>query len=263
MPETEGGAVAEDVRRRIVRLLSSGALRPGDRLGTEREMAERFDVSRSTLRSALVPLGRAGVLERRTGRGGGTFVRAGLVEREAAERLGLPERLDATGHAAATALLGSVLRPAGEAEAAALRLAPGATVVEVERVRYADGLPLSLDVARFPSALVPDLLAQPLEQSLYALLDAVYGLRPDVTEEQVTVVRANEREARELAVPTGSPLLHVTRVAATAEGTPFELSDDLFRADRVRLVARRTSRGVDRAESRAADGVIEIGLGAG
>ena len=40
-----------------------------------------------------------------------------------------------------------------------------------------------------------------------------------------------EREARELAVPTGSPLLHVTRVAATAEGTPFELSDDLFRAE--------------------------------
>ena len=39
-------------------MLAQGTLRPGSRLGTEREMAERFAVSRSTLRSALLPLGR-------------------------------------------------------------------------------------------------------------------------------------------------------------------------------------------------------------
>ncbi|HEY1133553.1 MAG TPA: GntR family transcriptional regulator, partial [Nocardioides sp.] len=168
----------------------------------------------------------------------------------------------ATGHAAATTLLGAELRRATPAEAEALRLGSG-LVVAVERVRYADGLPLSLDSARFPAALVPDLLAQPLEESLYVLLDAVYGLRPEVTEEQITVVRADQREAGELAVPVGSPLLHVARVAATADGVPFEMSDDLFRADRVRLVARRTTRPAttERGGTRADDGVIEIGLG--
>ncbi|HTY27858.1 MAG TPA: GntR family transcriptional regulator, partial [Mycobacterium sp.] len=56
MEESEGGPIAEDVRRRILSMLAQGALRPGSRLGTEREMAERFAVSRSTLRSALLPL---------------------------------------------------------------------------------------------------------------------------------------------------------------------------------------------------------------
>ena len=42
MDESEGGPVAEDVRRRIVAMLDAGTLRPGDRLGSEREMAEQF-----------------------------------------------------------------------------------------------------------------------------------------------------------------------------------------------------------------------------
>src|SRR6476646_3232057 len=102
MEETEGGPVAEDVRRRIVSMLNGGALRPGDRLGSERDMAEQFAVSRATLRSALVPLSRAGILERRTGRGGGTFIKSDVVERNVAELVGLPSRLAAGGHATAT-----------------------------------------------------------------------------------------------------------------------------------------------------------------
>ncbi|HNA50943.1 MAG TPA: GntR family transcriptional regulator, partial [Mycobacterium sp.] len=54
MAESQGGPIAEDVRRRILSMLAQGTLRPGSRLGTEREMAERFAVSRSTLRSALL-----------------------------------------------------------------------------------------------------------------------------------------------------------------------------------------------------------------
>ena len=98
MDESEGGPVAEDVRRRIVSMLDAGTLRPGDRLGSEREMAEHFSVSRATLRSALVPLSRAGILERRSGRAGGTFIKTVLVERNVAELSGLPNRLKQGGH---------------------------------------------------------------------------------------------------------------------------------------------------------------------
>ncbi|MDT9592861.1 GntR family transcriptional regulator [Nocardioides zeae] len=245
MDETEGGAVAEEVRRRLLRTIASGALGPGDRLGTERELAERFGVARATLRSALVPLHRAGVLERRTGRGGGTFVRGGVIEREAAERLGLPERLESGGHPSATVVLGARVRPATPTERALLELEAGTAgtgdpqVAEVERLRFADALPLSVETARFPAALVPGLVDGRLDGSLYDLLADHHGLRPDVAEEQITVVHATPAEAENLEVPVGAPLLHLLRVARTAVGTPFELSDDLFRADRVRLVARR------------------------
>lgn len=52
--------LVEEARHRLLDLISSGTLRPGDRLGTERELAARLSVSRSTLRQVLAVLAQAG-----------------------------------------------------------------------------------------------------------------------------------------------------------------------------------------------------------
>lgn len=259
--ESTGGPVAEDVRRRIVRLIATGALAPGARLGTEREMSERFSVSRVTIRSAILPLSRAGILERRTGRAGGTFVRSDLVPREAAEQLGLPTRLAATGHTTLTTVLSTRRATATEVEATALGVASGEELAVVERLREADGIPLSLDKAHFPLALAPGLLDQPLGGSIYDLLQDRYGLAPHHVAEEISVVSASRHEARILGVPERSPLLQLIRVARDVAGRPFEYSEDLFRADRVRLIARRTG-DTTRDTARAEDGVIELTVSA-
>jgi GntR family transcriptional repressor for pyruvate dehydrogenase complex len=68
----------EEVCERIRHQLSIGALRPGDKLPAERELAQQFGVSRSALREALRSLEIAGILVLRSdGRKGGAFVRPG------------------------------------------------------------------------------------------------------------------------------------------------------------------------------------------
>jgi len=259
MEESPGGPVAEDVRRRILSMLASGALRPGSRLGTEREMADEFAVSRSTLRSALLPLSQAGVLERRTGRGGGTFVRADVVERNAAELAGLPARLHSGGHTSSTRVLATDCRPASPVEAAALEIPPDTEVFTVRRLRYADESPLSVDLACFIAGQVPDLLEQPLGGSLYELFRVRYGLVPAVSTETIEVVSASPREANWLDIPHRRALLAITRVTRDATGRPFEYAYDLFRADRVRLTATMSSGQsmVGLRERPAADGRVE------
>jgi GntR family transcriptional regulator len=257
MDESEGGPVAEDVRRRIVGMLDAGTLRPGDRLGSEREMAEQFAVSRATLRSALVPLSRAGILERRTGRGGGTFIKSGVVERNVAELSGLPNRLKQGGHSSTRSrVLSTALRGATAMEAHRLAVEPGAQLVVVQRIRYADGVPLSVDCAHFPADRVPDLLEQPLGGSIYDILAVRYELIPSTSTETIEVVNANPREASWLEIPTRTPLLSVTRVTCDADGQPIEYSEDLFRADRVRLVAKTTA--LTEREALATDGRVEL-----
>lgn len=255
--ESTGGPVAEDVRRRIVRLIAAGSLAPGARLGTEREMSERFGVSRVTIRSAILPLSRAGILERRTGRAGGTFVRSGLLPREAAEHLGLPHRLAATGHTSVTTVLSTRRAPATEIEAVALGVDTGTELAVIERLREADGVPLSLDRAHFPLTQAPDILDQPLGGSIYEMLHERYGIDPHDVDEEISVVSANRREARLLGVAERSPLLQLVRVARDGNGRAFEYSEDLFRADRVRLVARRVGT-VAHDAARAEDGIIEL-----
>ncbi|HEU4382576.1 MAG TPA: FadR/GntR family transcriptional regulator [Anaeromyxobacteraceae bacterium] len=61
--------VFEDVARQIQRLVADGALKPGDRLPPERELAERFGVSRGSVRDAIRTLEIAGLVAVRQGEG--------------------------------------------------------------------------------------------------------------------------------------------------------------------------------------------------
>ena len=65
--------VAKTLRRYVVSRISSGQLRPGDKLPTEREMVEMFGGGRSTIRNALEALEKEGLIGREVGRG--TFVK--------------------------------------------------------------------------------------------------------------------------------------------------------------------------------------------
>lgn len=63
----------EEVARQLRELIQRGALRTGDRLPPERELAKRFQVSRATIRHALSALHSTGLVESRIGEG--TFAR--------------------------------------------------------------------------------------------------------------------------------------------------------------------------------------------
>jgi DNA-binding FadR family transcriptional regulator len=67
----------EEIARQFRDQLARRALKPGDRLPPERELAEEFGVSRNTLREALRSLEVAGLVETRKGISGGIFVRQG------------------------------------------------------------------------------------------------------------------------------------------------------------------------------------------
>lgn len=62
-------SLSEEISRQIMRLVSSGDLKPGQRLPSERELCTRFGVGRSSLREALRCLTIVGVLETRVGEG--------------------------------------------------------------------------------------------------------------------------------------------------------------------------------------------------
>jgi len=73
-PPYDGARTApERIADRLLAALAVGVLQPGERLPSERELAEQLDVSRGTVRQALSRLSALGVTESRRGRNGGTF----------------------------------------------------------------------------------------------------------------------------------------------------------------------------------------------
>jgi GntR family transcriptional regulator len=230
--------LVEDARRRLLDMISSGELRPGDRLGTERELAARLSVSRSTLRQVLAVLADGGTVRRVPGRAGGTFVAHAKVDRDLSVIVGLPEYLRRQGFVAGTQVLSATMSGADEIAADNLAVPPGSLVIDIIRIRLADGIPISLERVQLPAEIFPGLLDLPLGGSIYELLDSHYGIRPDDVVEHLEVAEASSDEAALLGVSVRAPLLAITRTSATSAGLPFEFSHDLFRADRTRVTFR-------------------------
>src|SRR6202012_5729938 len=75
------GRISEVIVEQIRLLMRQGQLKPGDRVPPERDLCERFGVSRVPVREALRMLGASGLVEIRVGARGGAFVTAPSSDR--------------------------------------------------------------------------------------------------------------------------------------------------------------------------------------
>jgi GntR family transcriptional repressor for pyruvate dehydrogenase complex len=78
-------SIAEEIAKQIMELISSGSLRPGQRLPSERELVEHFQASRPSIREALRGLSIVGVLNARVGHGTSVAVNPGIFMRKVME----------------------------------------------------------------------------------------------------------------------------------------------------------------------------------
>lgn len=232
------GSAVEHIRRHLAESIASGELAPGQKLDPERVLSEKLKVSRPTLRKALRQLEEDGVVRRFPGRGGGTFVAPSVIERNLSKIVGVPTLLRQQGFIAGTQVVSaSVIQGSGDT-CRRLKVREGSLIVDIVRIRLADGAPISLENANFPADRFPGLLSHPIGESLYEVLYENYGVSPCEAEEQIEIRNALGEEGHILGVPTGTPLVSIHRVTVDSDGIPFESSHDLFRSDRIRIHVR-------------------------
>lgn len=220
----------------LLEAIASGRLNADDRLPPERDLAVELGVSRMTLRQSLDVLERRGLIMRKTGRHGGTFVVEPKVECDLTTLIGFSEQLRRHGMTAGARVISATQEEADPTVAKALCLEQDATVYAIVRIRLANQRPMVLERSYFPAERFPDLLNQALGGSLYEILDKRYGQNPRRALESLESVSADGREARLLGVSPGTALLLVERTAYSAEDTPVEFARDLYRGDRTRIV---------------------------
>jgi len=231
----------------LERLIHSGQLKLEDRLPSEVEMAGALGVSRMTLRQALNGLESKGLLVRKRGRWGGSFVARPRLEYELSGLPGFTEQMRRSNAlAGARVTEAATVRPEPEVRHA-LQLARGHKVHRIVRVRSANREPVAVEVNSYPAGLFPGLLTEPLTGSLYALLRKA-GHAPFSATEVLEPVIASPEYANLLWMEEGSPLMLVQRTAYDKEGRPVEHSLDYFRPDRIRITLRTQADAAPRAE---------------
>lgn len=217
--------------------LAQERLRPGSRLPSEREIGERYQVSRVTVRKALEALEADGFVE--SSKGLGWFVTQPKPNEMENELTSFTEMAAARGLVATSRVIVSRLRPATIDEAEALRIAPGADLAELERVRMLDGLPVVVDWSVLPASRFPGLLDRDFETtSLYQTLESAYGCSASGATYTMQAVAADSRQAELLGVDPGAPILSSAQVAFDQDGLPIQLCLFSYRGDRYRMQVR-------------------------
>lgn len=201
---------------------------PNDMLPTERQLAERFGVSRMTVRQALNGLRDDNVL--RSVRGVGTFVAQPRLSKAPA-LTSFSEDLAARGYTPSTTLVAAEELAAQTHVAVDLGVPPGAQTYRIERLRLADGIPLCHEEVHLHAPRFPGLLEEDLTLSLYGLLESKYGVRLQRAKQQVRAVNLGEVSAGLLDVEPSSAGLHVERISTDENGRIVERGQALCRGD--------------------------------
>jgi DNA-binding GntR family transcriptional regulator len=223
------GPAHAQIEAALEHAIERGRLTPGERLPAERVLAQRFGVSRMTLRQALGELERHGLLERSKGRYGGTFVAEPKLD--LAGTSALSDQLRGLGLAAGARVLSAVERISEPHEHAL-----GERVYAIERVRLANSEPVAVERGAYAVAVYPGLIDEPLDGSIYDLIRALYDDVPVRAQERLEPALAKPDVAEALGIDAGAPVLLVERTAFAANGQPVEISRDVFRGDRIRIV---------------------------
>ncbi len=143
----------------LERLISSGQLKPEDRLPSEVGMAGALGVSRMTLRQALNGLESKGLLVRKRGRWGGSFVARPRFDYELSGLPGFTEQMRRSNAlAGARVIEAATINPEPEVRGA-LRLLRRQKVHRIVRVRSANREPVAVEVNSYPAELFPGLLS--------------------------------------------------------------------------------------------------------
>jgi GntR family phosphonate transport system transcriptional regulator len=215
--------------------LRSGYVAAGEKLPTERQLAQRFGVNRHTVRQALAELARKELIVVEQGRG--AFARRDKLDYALARRVRFSENLLRQSRIPSERLLGSDKVQAGRKAAEALQVLPATMLLRLRTLGNADGRPLCCTTHYFP-------------YGRFAGFAAVYGQLHSVTaafralgvadyvrtSTRITSRMPDAAEVRALGLARQTPVLVVESVNADGAGTPVEYGVCVWAADRIQFV---------------------------
>jgi len=231
----------------IVRQMNEGILKPGDKLPSERELCEKYEVSRITVRQALGVLENEGLIDRSHGKG--TFVAPKKVEQELYSITPFQHFILSKGLNPRTEHLDSKVIPNSYHLSKILDVPLTENLVELSLLGLGDDSPMAFYTSCFPSELgikMQQLAVEAArENQSFTTLDLyskIPGLKLGVVNQTFEASIADVYISGMLKIKKGSPILIAESVIYSIEDRPLEYKTTIYRGDRYKFsMVRRIS----------------------
>ncbi|MUV36969.1 Exu regulon transcriptional regulator [Lentibacillus sp. JNUCC-1] len=235
-------SLPERIHKKIAGLIKAGEFEVGDKLPSEINLAKQLKVSRTALRDALQLLEFDGYVERR--HGVGTYVlsntptlQAGLEKLES-----ITEFLKAKDLNPGT-LEGTVTEVRADQHVAnQLNVKEGVAVIKLERVRIADGRPISYDIAYgMPDVINEDFIQNQDKESIFDYLESGKDTFISHSYCNIYAKNATPELAEKLNVPVSEALQVLEQVYYTKQNKTVYYGESYIRSDvlKFHLIRRR------------------------
>ncbi len=217
----------------ITKMIEEGKLNPGDKLPSERKLADDFLISRMTVRQALNELVNKGKLVRKSGLG--TFVAKPKLQYGLFKLTSFTEDMKKRGLKASSKILS--LEKIKPFEMVKNKLEAGDSYVyRLERLRFADDEPMALEISHLKVDICPSLNRKKLkDQSLYQILADEFKIIMNHAEETMEGGLATAREAERLNIQVGDSVLLRERLTYDQNDNPVEFVKSIYRSDRYKF----------------------------
>lgn len=213
-------------------LILKGSYKAGEPFFTENELAEKYGVSRTTIREATSRLVYEGLLRRE--RGKGIFVTKPRIHEESSSLLSYTEEIISRGMKPGSRVVEIQLDIPPWRIRNILQLNKADKIIRLKRVRLADGEPMAVQTSYLPYTLCPEIYQGRYDwntQSLTAALEDL-GLRMVSADQRVYSETASKEDAPRLSINEGESLIVLERTCLLKDNTPIEYVIIYNRGDR-------------------------------
>ena len=208
-------------------------LKANDKLPPERELSEMWGMNRITLRSAIASMEAAGRLYSVQGRG--TMI-APRHTRTLQDLEGFSQSVSRYGGHSETRLLSFSTVECDKHLAQKFSRMLGEKLYRISRLRMIEKTPMMIENAFIPCELAHGLEEHDLVKgSLYAILENVYGLKPDHGEEKTSITAVNAEEAEYLEIKADSPAFWIVSTTKDPDDRVIEYCRSIARIDVVEM----------------------------
>lgn len=225
------------IHNEIRKEIEAGKWAVGERIPSERQLSQDFDVSRMTLRQAIQTLVDEGILQRQVG--SGTYVASSKVQEKMSGTTSFTEITESQGKKPSSKTVSYHVADPSISEIEKLKLKNGDQVLRMERIRYADKQPICFEVATIPIDIVNSLNKKDITSSLYKALEDKAGLKLGDATQTVSAILASEKIANFLNVKRGSAVLRVRQITTLDDDRPFEYVRSQYAGDRFEFYLER------------------------
>ena len=227
----------------LLQEIKEGIYKANQKIPTELELREKYQISRMTVRKALAELVEEGVLAKKQGKG--TFVCQRKVTKDMKKLQSFSEMCAHMGMKAGGRMLENRLEPASEKIARLLNVEKGSQVIYISRVRYADGMPMAIERNYFPLKYAFLLEERFDDNSLFTFLKEHSHTAVEISEKWIELCKATAAEAELLQMAKGTSMLFIKSVAYTAEKEPIYVGHQVFNGEKCSFYVCESTIGIE------------------